>query len=72
MMVLQVSEPARNLSSQLHGNVIYPESVAQNMHTAFHKLKQGVAIHLPASKDIFSDYSTTNKVRKNSIYPKKL
>jgi len=42
------------------------------MHIALHKLKQGVAIHLPASKDIFSDYSTTNKARKNSIYPKKL
>jgi hypothetical protein len=48
-----------------------PESVAQNMHTALHKLKQGVAIHLPASKDIFSDYFTANKARKDSIYPKK-
>jgi hypothetical protein len=49
-----------------------PESVAQNMRIALHKLKQGVAIHLPASKDIFFDYFTANKARKNSIYPKKL
>jgi hypothetical protein len=42
------------------------------MRIALHKLKQGVAIHLPASKDIFSDYCTANKARKNSIYPKKL
>jgi len=42
------------------------------MRIALRKQKQDVAIHLPASKDIFSDYSTTNKARKDSIYPKKL
>jgi hypothetical protein len=29
------------------------------MHIALRKQKQNVAIHLPASKDIFPDYSTT-------------
>ena len=51
---------------------VNPESVAQNMHAVLYKQKQSVTIQLPASKDIFSDYSTTNKVRKDSIYPKKL
>ena len=46
--------------------------MAQNMHAVLYKQKQSVTIQLPASKDIFSDYSTTNKVRKDSIYPKKL